>query len=62
MEGFYEEIDALRAILMNDVDVDITVGGEVRVIMKLEGCTVAVQLQGKIYYNVRSIVIQLGSL
>ena len=45
---FYEEIDALRAILMNDVNVDVS-SGEVRVDMKLEGCAVAVQFQGKIY-------------
>ena len=49
MEELYEEIDALRAILMNDVDVDAS-GGEVRVVMKLDGCTVTVQFQGKRVY------------
>ena len=41
-----EEIDALRAILMNDVTTDIS-DGVVRVDMKLEaGCRLIVNLKG----------------
>lgn len=40
-----EEIEALNAILMNDVTSDVS-GSEVRVDMKLENCTVTVQFQG----------------
>lgn len=42
----HEEIEALRAILMNDVTVDSS-GDGMRVDMKLEGYTVAVILQGE---------------
>ena len=40
-----EEIDTLRAILMNDVIADVS-DGVVRVDMKLEGCRAIVLLQG----------------
>ena len=40
-----EEIEALNAILMNDVTIDVS-GSEMRVDMKLDNCTVTVQFQG----------------
>ena len=43
-----EEIEALRAILMNDVAVDPS-GGEMRVDMKLEGYTITITLQGEMF-------------
>ena len=43
-----EEIEALRAILMNDVTVDPS-GGEMRVDIKLEGYTITIKLQGEMF-------------
>lgn len=43
-----EEIEALRAILMNDVTADPS-GGEIRVDMKLEGYTITIKLQGEMF-------------
>ena len=43
-----EEIEALRAILMNDVAVYPS-GGEMRVDMKLEGYTITITLQGEMF-------------
>ena len=43
-----EEIEALRAILMNDVTVDPS-GGETRVDMKLEGYMITIKLQGEMF-------------
>ena len=51
MEELYEEIDALRAILMNDVIIGVS-GGEIRADMKLEGYTIALQFQGKIFFGI----------
>ena len=43
-----EEIEALRAILMNDVTVDPS-GGEMQVDIKLEGYTITIKLQGEMF-------------
>lgn len=45
-----EEIEALNAILMNDVTIDVS-GSEMRVDMKLENCTVTVQFQEEHYHS-----------
>ena len=45
-----EEIEALRAILMNDIDVTVDPsGGEMRVDIKLEGYTITIKLQGEMF-------------
>ena len=47
MEELKEELDTLKAILMNDVIIDV-LNGNVRVDLKLEGFTVTVQFKGEI--------------
>lgn len=48
MEELHEEIEALRAILMNDVTISDVSDGKIQVDMKMENCTVMVQFLGKL--------------
>jgi len=65
MEQLHEEFDALKAILMNDVNIEVTNEGvttNVRIDLKLDGCKVTVEFQGKLklLYNNLSCCLNTG--
>ena len=48
MDELEEELEALKAILMNDVKIEVSKDGSVRADLKLDGYKVTVEFQGKL--------------
>lgn len=47
MEELKDELEALRAILMSDVTIEISSDGVVKADLKLDNCKVTLQFEGK---------------